>query len=295
MNVLPTLIRREFWEHRALWLAPLVMALLLVGIAIFGHFEMATMTALTTEQARAIMGMTVWAMSLVIFVIAGVVISFYLLDCLFAERRDRSILFWKSLPVSDAATVLSKFLVAVLIVPVAAFALAVVTDLIVRGILTLRTGAGLMVEHFPLWDTRTWLQSQALLGIWALASVLWYAPVAAYMLALSAWARRNVMLWTVLPPLVLALVERLALRTSRVWTFVAERLEPAFSAFSGVEAQIASSTVTIHRDKVISLPRVFEGLDVSAVFFNAPMLLGLVAAAALLFVAIRVRRYRDDN
>ena len=73
---MPILIRREFWEHRALWAAPLAMAVILVLIAIFGHFEMATMTALTTEQARAIMGVTVWAMSLVLFLIAGIVLSF---------------------------------------------------------------------------------------------------------------------------------------------------------------------------------------------------------------------------
>ena len=89
MNVMPTLVRREFQEHRALWAAPLAMAVILVLVAVFGHFEMATMTALSADQARAIMGITVWAMSLAIFLIAGIVLSFYLLDCLYADRRDR--------------------------------------------------------------------------------------------------------------------------------------------------------------------------------------------------------------
>lgn len=295
MNTMPTLIRREFQEHRALWLAPLLTALPLIGTAAFGHFEMASMTALTTAQARAIMGITVWAMSLVIFMVASLVISVYLLDCLYAERRDRSVLFWKSLPVSDAATVLSKFLVALVVVPVGVFLFAVATDLIVRGILTARTGAGLIAEQFPLWDTRAWLQTQALLGIWVAASAVWYAPLAAWMLVISAWARRSVMLWTVLPPLLIALIERLALHTTHFWDFLADRLTPAFPALQGVGAELMTQTVTIHRSKVISLPQVFEHLDVSAVFFNAPMLLGLVAAAALLYVAIRMRRWRDDG
>lgn len=295
MNVMPALIRREFQEHRALWAAPLAMALILILIAMFGHFEMGRMTALTIDQARAILGITVWAMSVVILFIAGIVVSFYLLDCLYADRRDRSILFWKSLPVSDRATVLSKFLVALVVVPLGTFALAVVCDLIVRGILTLRTGAGLLVEEFPLWDTRAWLQSQALLAIWLSAAMLWYAPLAAYLLAVSAWARRNVMMWAVLPPLVIALIERLALGTSHFWAFLAQRLEPAFSVFQGVEAQLMASTVTIHRDRVVSLPKVLETLDLAPVYFNLPMLLGLAAAAVLLYGTIRLRRWRDDG
>ncbi len=295
MNVMPTLVRREFQEHRALWAAPLAMAVILVLVAVFGHFEMATMTALSADQARAIMGITVWAMSLAIFLIAGIVLSFYLLDCLYADRRDRSILFWKSLPVSDAATVLAKFAVALVVVPLGVFALALVTDLAVRGILTLRTGAGLMVEQFPLWDTRAWLQTQALLALLLAATLLWYAPLAAYLLVISAWARRNVVMWALLPPLVIALVERLALHTSRFWDFITDRMEPAFPVMAGVEAQVRASIVTIHREQVVSLPRLFEQIDVTSVFLNWQMLLGLVTAAVLLFVAIRLRRWRDDG
>ena len=295
MNPFPILVRREFWEHRALWVAPLTTAVTLVLIAVFGHFEMATMTALSTDQARAILGITVWAMSLVIFLIAGIVLSFYALDCLYADRRDRSVLFWKSLPVSDAATVLAKFGVVMLVVPLGAYVLAVATDLVVRGILTLRTGAGLMVEHFPLWDTQAWLQTQALLATLLAASLLWYAPVAAYLLVVSAWARRNDMMWAVMLPLSLVLIERLALRSSYIADFITDRLEPAFPAMTGIEAQVRASLVTIHRDQVVSLPRLFEQLDASSVFFNWQMLLGLVATAALLYAAIRLRRWRDDG
>lgn len=295
MNPFPILVRREFWEHRALWVAPLTTAVTLVLIAVFGHFEMATMTALSTDQARAILGITVWAMSLVIFLIAGIVLSFYALDCLYADRRDRSVLFWKSLPVSDAATVLAKFGVVMLVVPLGAYVLAVATDLVVRGILTLRTGAGLMVEQFPLWDTRAWLQTQALLALLLAATLLWYAPLAAWLLVISAWARRNVVMWALLPPLVIALVERLALHTSRFWDFITDRMEPAFPVMAGVEAQVRASIVTIHREQVVSLPRLFEQIDVTSVFLNWQMLLGLVTAAVLLFVAIRLRRWRDDG
>lgn len=295
MKLYQTLVRREFWEHRALWRAPAVMALLLVGVALFGRFEIGTRIALTAEQGQAIMGLTVWAVSLAIFAIAAVVLSFYLLDCLYAERRDRSVLFWKSLPVSDAATVLAKFAVAMLVVPLGVFVLALATDLVVRAILVARSGAGLLTGTFPIWDTRTWLQSQSLMLIGLVATLLWYAPLAAYLLAVSAWARRNVMMWSVLPPLVLVILERIALGSSHVSQFIAYRLSPAFPMMRGVDGNLATSVVSIHREQVISVPRLLGQIDIGAMFFNVPMLLGLVAAAVLLFAAIRVRRYRDDG
>ena len=54
---------------------------------------------------------------------------FYCLDALHGERRDRSILFWKSLPVSDLTTVLAKASVPCRVLPPRAFALALATQL----------------------------------------------------------------------------------------------------------------------------------------------------------------------
>ena len=53
---------------------------------------------------------------------------FYSLDALYGERRDRSIFFWKSLPVSDLITVLSKLAIPLVIVPMLSFAITVATQ-----------------------------------------------------------------------------------------------------------------------------------------------------------------------
>jgi hypothetical protein len=102
-------------------------------------------------------------------------------------------------------------------------------------------------------------------------------------------------MWAILPPIVLVLVERLSLRSTYVADFITDRLEPAFPVMAGIETQVRASLVTIHRDQVVSLPRLYEQLDATSVFFNWPMLLGLVATAALLCGAIRLRSWRDEG
>jgi ABC-2 type transport system permease protein len=289
------LVRREFWEHRALWITPLAMAVLWIATSAFFRIQMGNTIPLTGEQGRAIVNVIGWGMSVATLLVVGVVVTFYLLDTLYAERRDRSILFWKSLPVSDAATVISKFAVAMVIVPLLAFLVVAFTDLVVRALIAVRGGAGISVEQTSLWDGRMWWQAQVLLFIGVVASALWYAPLAAYLLVMSAWARRNVMLWAVLPPLVLVMVERIALRTTHVWEFLTDRLSPAVPIMRGIEAQIADGTVTIDRNEVILPGALLGNVDLGAIFFNAPMLLGLVATAVLVFGAIRLRRFRDET
>ena len=107
MNKMLTLVRREFWENRALWAAPLIVgAILLVG-AIFGRVEFGLPLNIVGDQKRSLFGIITWGLTLPYFITMAIVLYFYLLDSLYSERRDRSILFWKSLPVSDAETVLS--------------------------------------------------------------------------------------------------------------------------------------------------------------------------------------------
>lgn len=295
MKAWQVLVRREFWEHRALWFAPLAMSVLWIVIVAFFRIQMGSSQALTVMQGRAIVNVIGWGMSVATLLVVTIVVTFYLLDALYAERRDRSILFWKSLPVSDSATVLAKFLVAMVIVPLGAFLAVAVTDLLVRAIIAARGGAGLAMEQASLWDGRMWWQAQVLLLIGVVASMLWYAPLAAYLLVVSAWARRSVTLWAVLPPLVLVIVERIALQTSHAWEFFADRLSPAVPIMRGIDARLSDGTISIDRNEIVVPGALLQQVDIGAIFLNAPMLLGLAAAVVLLVAAIRLRRYRDDT
>src|SRR5258708_18408447 len=101
------LVRRELWEYRSIYIAPLAIA----AVVLFGFLIATLGRALATAdltQRRAVLEGPFGFSAGLIMGTAFVVGIFYSLDALHGERRDRSILFWKSLPVSDLMTVLSK-------------------------------------------------------------------------------------------------------------------------------------------------------------------------------------------
>src|SRR5438105_2858383 len=103
-STLLMLVRRELWEHRALWIAPLVVAALMVcGAVVAGlkyHLTHGDMSGDDRPGGMAMFAVMQGAASTPLSVVSVIVVAFYLLDCLYTERKHRSILFWKSLPVS---------------------------------------------------------------------------------------------------------------------------------------------------------------------------------------------------
>jgi ABC-2 type transport system permease protein len=278
----PVLIRREFWEHRSLWILPLVVAALYLLSCVFvGSADLlsAARRPLHVEGSPILFAHVIF--TTVLFALTSLVIFFYLVDCLYTERKDRSILFWKSLPVSDTATVLTKLAVALLIVPLGLFVLALVTNVIAFVILYVGLHGSPVLGPLVQWDTTGWLRlNLAMLGGVLILS-LWYAPVAAYQLLVSAWAKSNVLLWTVLPPLILLLAEWRLLGTS----YVAETLRDRLGInLVGVAASGRAGQMGL-----------FDSIDVFGLLTQPAMWIGLLVALGLVFAAIRIRRYRDDS
>src|SRR6202049_3158423 len=205
-------VRRELWENRSIYIAPLaVAAVMLFGflIATIGH-------AMSMDPARRMAVLTEpndFA-ALLIMGTAFIVGVFYSLDALHGERRDRSILFWKSLPVSDLTTVLSKASIPLVVLPLLSFALTVATQWIMLLLSTaVMLGSGLSVA--PLWSHMPLFQMWLMLLYHLLdVHVLWYAPIYGWLLLVSGWARRAVFLWAGLPLLAICVVEKLAFNTS---------------------------------------------------------------------------------
>jgi ABC-2 type transport system permease protein len=203
---------------------------------------------------------------------AFIVSIFYSLETLHGERRDRSILFWKSLPVSDLTTVLSKASIPLVVLPLVGFAIIVATELIMLllGSLVLM-GRGLDVA--TLWTPvfRMWLM---LLYHLVTVHMLWYAPMYGWLLLVSAWARRAAFLWAALPWLAICAVEKIAFNTTRFAAMLGYRFAGGPEAIPGVDSFFDPMTqLTPGR------------------FFSSPGLwIGLVIAAALLAAAARLRR-----
>jgi len=296
-HTLVTLIRREFWEHRSLWVAPLLTAALLALCAIPGvarfdlgmvHMHTNAPAGLFTEEQRLGMSTIVqWALWGPLYLVMLFVLGFYLIDCLYAERRDRSILFWKSLPVSDALTVLSKLLVALAVVPLMVFALALLTYVVFAGIWQANVALG-RAPAILAFDPLVWLKVEIAMLLGFILSALWYAPIAAYFMLVSAWARGKPLLWALLP-LVLTLIERIAFGTHYLYNFIAYRLGGIWRTLSQGYVQHSGGLATLR-------PYTLLGeLNFGAAFLDIDLWLGVLAAALMLYAAVRIRRYRDDS
>ncbi len=276
-------MRRELWENRWLYIAPAGIAAFILVVffasAIRQPQRVAESLAVRSTDSLGVLADSGLGGPMVLMMATLLIGVFYSLEALQGERRDRSILFWKSLPVSDATTVLSKAIVPLVVLPALTCILIAATQLAMlvlgTGVLLL-TGAGVGAAwaSFPflLWPVMVYF---------VVALTLWHAPVYAALLLVSAWARRAPFLWAALPLLVMTVVERHTLYTSYVTGFLAYRALGFFNeafAFSGRAGQTAPR-----------FPHITAGN-----FLTSPGLwLGLLFAAACLIAAVRLRRERD--
>ncbi len=273
-------VRRELWENRSIYVAPLVIA----AVTLFGLLvstvtlprRMRAVMALDPAQQRATIEGPYALAACVMIVTAFFVGAFYCLDALYGERRDRSILFWKSLPVSDLTAVLTKASIPLVVLPLLTFAIVVVTHafmLLVSTAVLLANGPGAATlwARLPLFET--WL---ALL--YALVAIaLWHAPIYAWLLLVSAWARRAPILWAVLPPVAIGVFGRIAFNSAYVCSLLRDRL---VGWFEGAFARCGAATpalTAVAPGKLLSTPGLW---------------IGLAFAAAFLAAAVRLRRYR---
>jgi ABC-2 type transport system permease protein len=276
-------VRRELWENRSIYIAPLaVAAVMLFGFAIstIGMPQRRhAVLMLNPVQQRAAIEMPYNMAAGMLILTAFIVGFFYCLDALHGERRDRSILFWKSLPVSDLTTVLSKAGVPLVVLPLLTFAFIAGTQMVMRLLSTavlLGDGPGAAAT----W-ARLPILPMSFAQLYALAAIaLWHAPIYGWLLLVSAWARRATFLWAVLPFLAISILERITFNTSHFASLLRYRLVGwSAEAFEGIVPRVPFSTQT---------------QPTPADFLTTPGLwIGLAFAAAFLAAAVRLRRYRD--
>src|SRR5207248_1251210 len=207
---------REVWENRSLYIVPLIVAVVQVfGFAIttigLAERRRAVLLLDAAHQRAAIEQPYDLAAMMMIFTVF-IVGVFYCLDALHGERRDRSILFWKSLPVSDLTTVLSKVTVPLVVLPLLSFAIIVVTQfimlLISTAVLLPRGLAATTWANFNLFQ-------QSLIVLYGLVAIaLWHAPIYGWALLVSGWVRRATFLWAILPLLAISFFEKITFNTS---------------------------------------------------------------------------------
>ena len=277
-------VRRELWENRYVYMAPVGVAALfllahLVGLMIHLPARIRQLAGVDAEQYRqAILAPynTAAGFMMGAYILVSI---FYCADALHGERRDRSILFWKSLPVSDLTTVLAKASIPFVILPLLTFALTLVLQymiLLLSSAVLLGHGMsmGALWAHLPV-------VQMSLLLLYHIVTVhaLWPAPVYCWLLLVSGWARRAAFLWAALPVLAIAGVEKIAFHTQYFLVLIAYRLIGYTAPIGIAPADVFPTDPMTH-----IMPGHF--------LLSAGLWIGLAIAVALLAAAVQLRRYQ---
>jgi ABC-2 type transport system permease protein len=272
-------VRRELWENRSIYIVPLVAA----GVFLFGYFiSMISLRRhpdaawrLGSGEAGDVFATRYEIAAALIMGTALIVGIFYSLDALYGERRDRSVLFWKSLPVSDLITVLSKLIVPFIILPLLSFAITVATQFIMLLLSSaLLLGSGVNVT--AMWTGASFFHVSLVL-LYHLITVhgLWYAPIYGWLLLVSAWAPRAPFLWAFMPPFVICGLEKIAFNTTYCLALLQRRLTgPNMPGPQGAAMHSMEQLIPQH-------------------FFSEPGLwTGMLVAAIFIALAVRLRCYQ---
>lgn len=293
------LLRRELWEHRALYIVPLVFAgLVLLSVTVgivrgtqyIGAARIATqMGSLTPDDAGAALMMMTYGMWFLFSIVSLFVVTFYMLDALYGDRKDRSVLFWKSLPISDTQTVLSKLVTAAIVMPAIVLVAALLTMFVVLIILSIAIAFG-GVNPFPLlWAKLPLLSIVGNMISVELLHALWFLPLTGWLLLASASAKRTPFLLAALVPLGLIFAEKLAFNSETfadtIGDYVRGFYEPLFGDVHEVSAGPDGFRV--------------EGLDlefgqIAEVLTNPALYVGVLLGAIFIGAAIWMRRHRID-
>ncbi len=327
-NTMTWLLKREFWEHKgSMFWAPLIVGSLLVvllgctityGIMQHGIPAHVTINGQTLDHARLdqilpeetklvvakiATGMYLGASAPLFAILVGVVF-FYCLGALYDERRDRSILFWKSLPVSDPMTVLSKAVMAMVVAPAITLVLAVVASLALLFIacLALSTqGLNLFASLLASSDLYlSPLRLAALLPVY----VVWALPTVGWLILVSSWAKSKPFLWAVGAPVVALVIIKWV--NAALEHFSGQTLLLSHYA-SDVVARILGGIVpgiwfTFQPGLQSGMRPTEHGVDMGGLvsqsylsLAGADAWIGVVLGVAMLYAAIRMRRWRDEG
>jgi ABC-2 type transport system permease protein len=327
-KTLEWLLKREFWEHKgSMFWAPLIVGAVLVvllgctitygitqhgipaHVTINGHeLKHARLDTILPEEmkmmvAKIATGMYLGASAPLFAILTGVVF-FYCLGALYDERRDRSILFWKSLPVSDPLTVLSKAVTALVVAPAITLALAIAASLallFIAGLVLSTQGLNLLSALMASSDLYlSPLRLFALLPVY----VVWALPTVGWLMLVSSWAKSKPFMWAVGVPVVALVVIKWI--NAALENFSGQTLLLAHYA-SGVVARILGGVVpgiwfTFQEHLPTGMRPTENGVDMSGLVPQSYQSLagpdawiGVALGVAMLYGAIRMRRWRDEG
>ena len=315
------LVRREFWEHRGgfVW-APVITGIVFLVLNMMGiisgevlgaregfHFgplegrdiaaKIQSMDAHQIQQVGSALDLAMLSSSFLISVVFAFVVFFYCLGALYDDRRDRSILFWKSLPVSDSATVLSKVIAAVLIAPIIVVICGVLTGIAMLLLFTIT----LSFHGVSMWSLLVLAHPFQIVGF-LIGSIplylLWALPTVGWLMLCSSWSKAKPFLWAVVIPVALGvmiswfnLLGSAGFKSNWYWREIVARV--LFSVFPG--GWLHDSAAQHLGNNPENIGSFFNLSNSYAVLATPEIWIGAVAGIAMLAGAVWFRRWRDDS
>jgi ABC-2 type transport system permease protein len=316
MNRLMALVKREFWENKgAFRTTPLVIGgiyivLCLMFIITFGHFDnefqsLKELARFIAQQDIVLRSEIMYAITISIIpslftLVLAIVVFFYLLGSLFDDRKDRSILFWKSLPASDTLTMASKLLAAMVLAPVIFWVIYVLTHIIIMLIFSVVV---LSLGENP-WTLLLGLGSPfkgwSMVLISYLAQSIWALPLYGWLMLVSSFAPRMPLLFAILPPVVIAVLQ--------IWIEFLQTFTLKNNLFGVIGEWFANSPLIMSADDHGDDFGVALGIPLTETFghevtvanmfdrlFSINMLIGLAVAAVFLGAALWLRRRATES
>ncbi len=294
--LLTTSIKKELWEYKKmlLWL-PLIIISLDIAAPVINYllsdasenywlmrFER---LALQSEKPgfATIFFQGTFMLYMPFITIATIVQLYYFIACLYDERRDMSILFWRSLPVPDSLTIAVKLVVGALVIP-AIFMLAATITLVIFllafFVLCIVLFSSYDLSLWGLWGNSDIFTNIFSIWISILPHALWMLPVYAWLMLVSMFANKAPFLWAVLPVVIILLLEAFLVNYFDLsHYYVVDLLRNYFS--------LAPTSFSLHGSNIHQLPFSLLVDNVSVV--------ALAVSAGLLYLTywLRVNRSHD--
>jgi ABC-2 type transport system permease protein len=320
MKTFTWLLKREYWEHKgAFFWTPIVVGAIMVSVIavsfvsalsglkggkrIFGVDISSLVNGVSTaDKAELAQRFTASypAFSMPIFIALAFCIFFFCLNALFDERKDRSVLFWKSLPTSDGATVLSKVTMALFVAPIIALAVAIGTSIVLVLFSCIGAAiAGLNVFAEVLGSSATYLAPLKLIGMLPIYA-LWALPTVGWLLMVSAWARSKPFLWAVGVPVMAGILVTWFNRLLGMgwdmawfWNDIIGRLLVSVLPGSWLESTPRSSRDGFNAGAEPNLGDLF--VQSWHTLGGVNIWIGAALGIAMIYAAIRLRRWRDEG
>ena len=323
MNRLQWLVKREFWEHKGgfFW-APIWTAATLVGLTLMGAITAEVFKAkfsgglsvgvsirdLIEKQSAEQMAQLgpaidvgMMGLTSILSVVLFFVLFFYLLGALYDDRRDRSVLFWKSLPLSDRDTVLSKIIAAAVLAPLISFVVGILLHISILSIMSIHVMFYGINPMSVIWGPAEPLMLWLKLLVEIPLNALWALPCIGWLLLVSAFARSKPFLWAVLVPVGLGLMiswfdvlSTFSIPDATYW------LEVLFRVLGGIfpgayKLHLAgSAAMSVGDGSGLSISGTPSWSEMGGLLTSMSTWVGAVAGIAMITGSVYLRRWRDE-